>query len=106
MNFKKKYKNFILKVKTKGDHLSFLSWLHNSFRWQTTFPFNLLSAHLVLYGTPANLNYSWSFGSLAGVSLVIQILSGLFLTMFYTPHIDFAFSSVEFIMRDVKHGWC
>jgi ubiquinol-cytochrome c reductase cytochrome b subunit len=47
----------------------------------------------------------WSFGSTAGLCLVMQIISGIFLAMHYTPHIDFAFSSVEHIMRDVNNGW-
>jgi ubiquinol-cytochrome c reductase cytochrome b subunit len=47
----------------------------------------------------------WSFGSTAGLCLVIQIITGIFLAMHYTPHIDYAFSSVEHIMRDVNNGW-
>ena len=42
---------------------------------------------------------------MAGIFLVIQILSGFFLTMFYVPHIDYAFDSIEHIMRDVNFGW-
>jgi ubiquinol-cytochrome c reductase cytochrome b subunit len=104
-NFKEKRQKLQSCVAGKGYHLSVSSRLNNYYRWQAAFLFNLLSAHLILYGTPANLNYSWSFGSLAGVSLVIQIVSGLFLSMFYTPHIDLAFASVEFIMRDINNGW-
>jgi ubiquinol-cytochrome c reductase cytochrome b subunit len=47
----------------------------------------------------------WSFGSTAGLCLVIQILTGIFLAMHYSPHIDLAFDSVEHIMRDVNNGW-
>jgi len=47
----------------------------------------------------------WSFGSAAGLCLVIQIITGIFLAMHYTPHIDLAFNSVEHIMRDVNNGW-
>ncbi|GAB4145998.1 MAG: cytochrome b/b6 [Sphingomonadales bacterium] len=54
---------------------------------------------------PRNLNYFWSFGSLAGLFLVIQILTGIVLAMHYTPHADMAFGSVEHIMRDVNYGW-
>lgn len=57
------------------------------------------------YQTPRNLNYFWNFGSLAGFCLVVQIVTGLILAMHYTPHVDFAFSSVEHIMRDVNYGW-
>jgi len=55
--------------------------------------------------TPKNLNYMWNFGSLAGLCLVIQILTGIFLAMNYTAHVDMAFDSVERIMRDVNYGW-
>ncbi len=57
------------------------------------------------YPTPRNLNYWWNFGSLAGIALVIMILTGIMLAMQYTPHQDFAFDSVERIMRDVNYGW-
>ncbi len=54
---------------------------------------------------PKNLSYWWNFGSLAGICLVIQILSGLFLAMHYVPNTKLAFESVEHIMRDVNYGW-
>ncbi len=57
------------------------------------------------YPAPRNLNYWWNFGSIAGICLVLQILTGLFLTMHYAPHINLAFNSVEHIMRDVNYGW-
>ena len=57
------------------------------------------------YPTPKNLNYFCNFGSLAGLSLVIMIVTGITLAMSYTPHVDYAFESVERIMRDVNHGW-
>jgi len=55
--------------------------------------------------TPKNLNYWWNFGSLAGVTLVIMIITGIALAMNYTAHVDHAFDSVERIMRDVNGGW-
>lgn len=61
--------------------------------------------HLVNYQTPKNLSYMWNFGSLAGITLVIMILTGIFLAMNYVPHVDHAFDSVERIMRDVNNGW-
>jgi ubiquinol-cytochrome c reductase cytochrome b subunit len=60
---------------------------------------------LVKYPTPININLLYNFGALSGFFLVVQILSGFFLTMFYTPHIDYAFDSVQHIMRDVNYGW-
>ncbi len=65
----------------------------------------IVSNHIIYYPTPITLTYAWSFGALAGICLVIQMLSGIFLAMHYTPHIDLAFSSVEHIMRDVNNGW-
>ncbi|MEE8145148.1 MAG: cytochrome b/b6 [Kiloniellales bacterium] len=57
------------------------------------------------YPTPKNLTYWWNFGSLAGLALVIMIVTGIMLAMQYTPHVDHAFDSVERIMRDVNSGW-
>jgi ubiquinol-cytochrome c reductase cytochrome b subunit len=67
--------------------------------------FDVVTAHAVDYPTPINLNNMWNFGALAMVSLVVQILTGVFLAMHYTPHVDYAFISVEHIMRDVNYGW-
>ena len=61
--------------------------------------------HLGEYRTPRNLGYLWSFGSIAGIALVIQIITGIVLAMHYTPHVDYAFESVENIMRNVNYGW-
>jgi ubiquinol-cytochrome c reductase cytochrome b subunit len=57
------------------------------------------------YQLPKNLSYAWNFGSLAGLALVIQIITGILLAMNYVPHVDMAFDSVERIMRDVNGGW-
>jgi quinol-cytochrome oxidoreductase complex cytochrome b subunit len=65
----------------------------------------LFNDHLVDYPTPSNITYFWNFGSMAGMCLVIQILTGIGLAMHYTPHVDLAFQSVEHIMRDVNGGW-
>lgn len=67
--------------------------------------FDFLNKELVEYQTPKNLNYFWNFGSLAGISLVIMILSGIFLAMHYSADVDLAFQSVERIMREVEYGW-
>lgn len=61
--------------------------------------------HLAEYQTPKNLNYLWNLGSIAGIALVIQIVTGIVLAMHYTPHVDHAFDSVEKIMRNVNYGW-
>lgn len=66
---------------------------------------DIVDNHIIHYPSPITLTYAWSFGSLAGICLAIQIFSGVFLAMHYTPHIDLAFNSIEYIMRDVKNGW-
>jgi ubiquinol-cytochrome c reductase cytochrome b subunit len=67
--------------------------------------FAFLNREIVDYPTPRNLSYWWNFGSIAGIALVIQIVVGIVLAMYYTPHTDMAFDSVERIMRDVNYGW-
>lgn len=67
--------------------------------------FSMMHHELHEYPTPKNLNYFWNFGSLAGIILGIMIVSGIVLAMNYTAHIDYAFDSVERIMRDVNFGW-
>jgi quinol-cytochrome oxidoreductase complex cytochrome b subunit len=67
--------------------------------------FEVINAHAVEYPTPINFNNLWNFGAMAGICLGIQILTGVFLAMHYTPHVDYAFLSVEHIMRDVNYGW-
>jgi quinol-cytochrome oxidoreductase complex cytochrome b subunit len=67
--------------------------------------FTFMNHELNEYPTPRNLSYWWNFGSLAGIMLVTMIVTGVVLAMHYTPHVDYAFQSVERIMRDVNYGW-
>lgn len=64
-----------------------------------------LNNHLINYPTPATLNYLWNFGSLAGIFLTVQIITGIFLSMHYSATTDLAFASVERLMRDINYGW-
>jgi len=73
-------------------------------RWTNHLLLSVLNNHLIDYPTPANLNYLWSFGSLAGICWTIQVVTGIFLAMHYTPEVNLAFYSVEHIMRDVNFG--
>jgi len=77
----------------------------SNIRWNKNNLLAFVDSHIIDYPTPINLNYMWSFGSAAGLCLVIQIVTGIFLAMHYTPHVDVAFMSVEHIMRDVNNGW-
>ena len=61
--------------------------------------------HFAQYYAPKNFNFWYFFGSLALVVLVLQIVTGIFLTMNYKPDAQLAFASVEYIMRDVEWGW-
>jgi len=65
----------------------------------------LIYGSFVVYPTPRNLNYLWTFGAILLIMLGLQIATGVVLAMQYTPHADLAFGSVERIMRDVNYGW-
>jgi quinol-cytochrome oxidoreductase complex cytochrome b subunit len=64
-----------------------------------------IANHIINYPTPVTLNYAWSFGSLIGLFFCIQLLTGIFLAMHYSSHIDHAFESVVHIMTDVYYGY-
>jgi ubiquinol-cytochrome c reductase cytochrome b subunit len=66
---------------------------------------SLWKEHLAEYYAPKNFNFWYYFGSLAMLVLVMQIVTGIFLTMNYKPDAKTAFASVEYIMRDVSFGW-
>src|SRR5947207_13422260 len=65
----------------------------------------LVHSSFIAYPTPRNLNYWWTFGGILSFMLAVQIITGIVLVMHFTPHVDFAFNSVESIMRDVNYGW-
>ncbi len=77
-----------------------LNWIDERFPLTASY-----KAHLSEYYAPKNFNFWYFFGSLALLVLVIQIVSGIFLTMHYKPDAELAFASVEYIMRDVDYGW-
>jgi ubiquinol-cytochrome c reductase cytochrome b subunit len=80
--------------------VKFMTWVDN--RFPAT---QLWNDHLAKYYAPKNLNFWYFFGSLSLLVLVIQIVTGIFLTMHYKPDAALAFASVEYIMRDVPGGW-
>jgi ubiquinol-cytochrome c reductase cytochrome b subunit len=77
-----------------------LSWVDARFPLLSTW-----KSHASEYYAPKNFNFYYFFGSLAIVVLLNQLVTGLWLTMFYTPTAAEAFNSVEYIMRDVNYGW-
>lgn len=63
-----------------------------------------VSSHIIYYPTQNSLANSNSFGSMLGICLIIQIIIGLFLAMHYIPNVQYAFSSIQYITRDVNYG--
>lgn len=59
---------------------------------------SIMNGMLIDLASPSNISYLWNFGSLLGICLVVQILTGVFLAMHYTAHVDLAFQSVEHII--------
>lgn len=66
---------------------------------------SLVNSYMIDSPQPSSINYWWNMGSLLGLCLVIQICTGLFLSMHYSSNIELAFNSVEHIIRDVNMGW-
>ncbi len=77
---------------------------HGSFSYANLF-YSFIHSFLIEYPTAYNITYFWNFGFLAAIFLVIQILSGIFLAMYYTPEVTLAFFSIDYIMRDLSSGW-
>nr|QUB07161.1 cytochrome b [Physosmaragdina sp. N56] len=65
----------------------------------------IMNNSLVDLPSPSNISYMWNFGSLLGMCLIIQIVTGIFLAMHYCPNIEMAFNSISHICRDVNNGW-
>nr|MDJ0813712.1 cytochrome b N-terminal domain-containing protein [Woeseiaceae bacterium] len=78
----------------------FMKWIDDRFPFTET-----LEQHITKYYASKNLNIWYIFGVLSFVVLIIQLLTGIFLTMNYKPSATEAFASVEYIMRDVEWGW-
>lgn len=73
--------------------------------WKKNDLLKIINDLIVDLAAPINLNYFWNLGSLLGITLIIQLLTGIFLVMHYLPSIDRAFLSVEHLIRDVNNGW-
>ncbi len=79
---------------------TFMTWIDRRFPATETFEY-----HMSKYYAPKNFNFWYYFGVIATVVLVLQLVTGIWLTMSYVPSGDGAFASVEYIMRDVQFGW-
>tara|TARA_R110000868_G_scaffold235421_3_gene489385 strand:- start:19695 stop:20930 length:1236 start_codon:yes stop_codon:yes gene_type:complete len=89
-----------MKDKSMAKSQGLVAWIDSRFPMTS-----LIKEHLTEYYAPKNFNFWYYFGSLALLILVNQILTGIWLTMNYTPTAEGAFASVEYIMRDVNFGW-
>nr|QWX94877.1 cytochrome b [Cebrenis supina] len=67
--------------------------------------FKIVNSSLIDLPSPSNISLWWNFGSLLGMCLMIQIVTGIFLAMHYTANVELAFNSVIHICRDVNNGW-
>lgn len=91
-----------LLIINKFKKLFIINWLRFN---KNNYLLKLIDSHIIHYPTPINLTYAWSFGSLAGLCLIIQIISGIFLAIHYIPNMKLAFNSIQYIMRDIEYGW-
>jgi ubiquinol-cytochrome c reductase cytochrome b subunit len=87
-------------IEKKNEASGFIAWVDERFPFSS-----FIKNHLTQYYAPKNFNFWYFFGALALFVFVMQILTGIFLTMHYKPDAAYAFESVEYIMRDVSFGW-
>ena len=87
-------------IKTKKSKAGLMAWIDERFPLSS-----LITNHLTEYYAPKNFNFWYFFGALALLTLILQLVTGLVLTMHYKPDAELAFASVEYIMRDVSFGW-
>ena len=87
-------------IKTKKTKGGLMAWIDERFPLSS-----LITNHLTEYYAPKNFNFWYFFGALALLTLILQLITGLLLTMHYKPDAELAFGSVEYIMRDVSFGW-
>ena len=65
----------------------------------------LVKSHLQLYPCPLQINYLWNLGFLLGISIIIQIITGIFLGLHYTSDLNSAYYSIFFFIREIYYGW-
>jgi len=104
LNFLKPYINTVVSNTKIRSGLETIFSSNKSVNIQTPLH-STLSNHIFYYPTPSNITYNWSFGSLVGLFFARQLVTGIFLARHYTPHTDWAFTSVEHIRTDVRGGY-
>ena len=88
------------KVNSKSFMSSMMSWIDRRFPVTEN-----LERHLTKHPVPKKVNFYYLFGALLMVVFMIQVITGIWLMMFYTNTEEGAFASIEYIMRDVEYGW-
>ena len=66
----------------------------------------LIKSHLQSYPSPNNINSFWNMGFLLGITIILQIITGIFLGLHYTSDLNSAYSSLFFFIREIYYGWC
>merc|ERR1712100_541944 len=66
----------------------------------------LMKSHLQSYPCPLQINFFWNLGFLLGITIILQIVTGIFLALHYTSDLNSAYSSVFFFIREIYYGWC
>ena len=66
----------------------------------------LMKSHLQSYPCPLQINSFWNLGFLLGITIILQIITGIFLGLHYTSDLNSAYSSVFFFIREIYYGWC
>merc|ERR1712117_452881 len=66
----------------------------------------LMKSHLQSYPCPLQINYFWNLGFLLGITIILQIITGIFLGLHYTSDLNSAYSSIFFFIREIYYGWC
>ena len=76
-----------------------------SFNYQSYFVL-LIKSHLQSYPCPLQINSFWNLGFLLGITIILQIITGIFLGLHYTSDLNSAYSSLFFLIREIFYGWC
>merc|ERR1712137_1133431 len=66
----------------------------------------LMKSHLQSYPCPLQINSFWNLGFLLGITIILQIITGIFLGLHYTSDLNSAYSSLFFLIREIYYGWC
>ena len=80
--------------------------IHGSLGFYIYYFVLLMKSHLQSYPCPLQINSFWNLGFLLGITIILQIITGIFLGLHYTSDLNSAYSSVFFFIREIYYGWC